>query len=94
MDTTLMRDTQHLVERTYHDALELGVDFAFGPEELLQPLHPFKITDRYAASAREDIRDDEHPPIIQDRIGIGSRWSVDGFADDPRTDPVALRAVI
>ena len=70
-----------------HDAFQLAIDLAFGPEEALQVLHPFKVADGDATGVRQDIWHNGQAAIIEDVIGFGCGGAVGGFDNQAALDP-------
>src|SRR4029077_7668984 len=71
-----------LLKGAAHDVVELCVDFGLFPEVLLQALNPFEVRHDDAASVRKHVGQDEHTPVLENRIGHRCDWAVRAFADD------------
>ena len=49
------------------------VDDVLRPEVSAAILYPLEVRDGHAARVREDVRDDEHALLVENRVGAGSR---------------------
>ena len=67
-------------------SFELRVDLVLLPEVLLQALHPLEVRDDDAAGVREDVGEDEHALVLEDRVGGRGDGAVRALDDDLRLD--------
>ena len=61
-----------------------------GPGKSLQRLNPFEIGDRHPPGVSQDVRDDEHPPFVEDRISLRRRWAIGCLGDQLRLNSVSI----
>ncbi len=83
-----------LLERARDDVVELRVDLLLAPEVLLEALHPLEVRDDDAACVREDVREDEHAAILEDRVRCGRHGAVRALADEAALTRSAFSSVI
>src|SRR5580704_9442428 len=77
----------HLIKALLEDVLEAFVHLALAPEKALPILNPLEVADRDAARIAENIRDDENPLLLNDRIGLARRRSIGAFAENAAFHP-------
>ena len=73
----------HVLEGLDQDLLLLLENLSFGPEELLEVLHPFEVRDGDSASAGKDVGDQEDALVPEDLVGFGGGGGA-GALDDER----------
>ena len=54
-----------------HVRLELPVHLLLVPHEPLDVLHPLEVAHRHAARVGQDVRQDQHPLLRQNLVGLG-----------------------
>src|ERR1700730_1843196 len=77
----LPRRLVHFVKRAPHHYLELGVHFAFRPEETLQVLYPFEVTHRDASGIRQNIRNHHDALARQNFVRVRGGRAVGSFSN-------------
>ena len=92
-DLLFQADPEHVVKRPQHDPLQPIVDVVLIPEKLLQILDPLEIRNSDATGVGQDIRDDEHPLVVEDLVGLGSGRAIGSLADDLGLDPAGVSLV-
>src|ERR1700730_14911916 len=80
----------HLIEAQLEHVLEAFVYLALAPEKALAILNPLEVADRDAARIPENVRDDENPFSLNDRIGLKRRRSIGAFAENPAFHPLGI----
>lgn len=76
------------------DAYQTRIDFFFAPEEAREILHPFEVADSDAARIGDHVGQYQHAVVVQNVIGLGSRWAVRAFNYKLGFDLVGVARVI
>src|SRR5258708_9456961 len=90
VDALVDRCMEDLVEGPRDDVVQLRVDLLLLPEESLEVLHPLEIRHDHAARVRDDVRDQEDVPVVQDRVVLRRDGRVSSLCDEPGTYPSGI----
>src|SRR5437870_7650273 len=91
-DLLPLRTREDAGGRGFHDVLETRVHSLLGPRLALEVLYPFEIGDRHSAARGQDVGQDRHTAVGEDRVRLGRDRVVRLLEDDLRGD--LLRAVL